>query len=36
MSRVSEEPKTGVLDDLELYTGIYRQMLMIRGFEELV
>ena len=36
MSRLSDKPKTGVLDDLELYTGIYRQMLLIRGFEELV
>ncbi len=27
---------TRVLDDLELYTRIYRQMLLIRGFEELV
>ena len=25
-----------VLDDLELYTSIYRQMLLIRGFEDLV
>ena len=25
-----------VLDDVELYTRIYRQMLLIRGFEELV
>jgi TPP-dependent pyruvate/acetoin dehydrogenase alpha subunit len=25
-----------VLDDLELYTAIYRQMLLIRGFEDLV
>src|SRR5581483_1581825 len=25
-----------VLDDLELYTGIYRQMRLIRGFEDLV
>src|SRR5215475_11637976 len=25
-----------VLDDLELYTRIYRQMLLIRGFEDLV
>jgi TPP-dependent pyruvate/acetoin dehydrogenase alpha subunit len=33
MSRVSD---SAVLDDLELYTGIYRQMLLIRGFEELV
>jgi TPP-dependent pyruvate/acetoin dehydrogenase alpha subunit len=36
MSSVSEQPVTGVLDDLELYTGIYRQMLLIRGFEDLV
>ncbi len=36
MSRVSEQPATGVLDNLELYTGIYRQMLLIRGFEDLV
>jgi TPP-dependent pyruvate/acetoin dehydrogenase alpha subunit len=36
MSRVSDQPATGVLDDVELYTRIYRQMLVIRGFEELV
>jgi TPP-dependent pyruvate/acetoin dehydrogenase alpha subunit len=36
MSHVSEKPTTGVLDDPELYTRIYRQMLLIRGFEELV
>jgi len=36
MSRVSDQPATGVLDDLDLYTRIYRQMLLIRGFEELV
>jgi TPP-dependent pyruvate/acetoin dehydrogenase alpha subunit len=36
MSRVSDQSATGVLDDLDLYTGIYRQMLLIRGFEELV
>jgi TPP-dependent pyruvate/acetoin dehydrogenase alpha subunit len=36
MSRVSDGPTTGVLDDLELYTGIYRRMLLIRGFEDLV
>ena len=36
MSHVSAQPKTGVLGDLDLYTGIYRQMLLIRGFEELV
>jgi TPP-dependent pyruvate/acetoin dehydrogenase alpha subunit len=35
MSRLSDKP-TGVLDDLDLYTGIYRQMLLIRGFEDLV
>jgi len=35
MSRVSK-PAAGVLDDLDLYTRIYRQMLLIRGFEELV
>src|SRR5262252_9414680 len=33
MSHVSE---SAVLDDLELYTGLYRQMLLIRGFEELI
>jgi TPP-dependent pyruvate/acetoin dehydrogenase alpha subunit len=36
MSHVSEKPTTGVLDDLELYTRIYRQMHLIRGFEDLV
>jgi TPP-dependent pyruvate/acetoin dehydrogenase alpha subunit len=36
VSHVSEKPQTGVLDDLELYTRIYRQMLLIRGFEDLV
>ena len=36
MSRVSDKAATGVLDDLDLYVGIYRQMLLIRGFEELV
>ena len=36
MSRVSDQPATGVLDDLDLYARIYRQMLLIRGFEELV
>jgi TPP-dependent pyruvate/acetoin dehydrogenase alpha subunit len=36
MSHVDEKPRTGVLDDPELYTGIYRQMLLIRGFEDLV
>jgi TPP-dependent pyruvate/acetoin dehydrogenase alpha subunit len=28
--------ETTVLGDLELYTRLYRQMLLIRGFEELV
>ena len=36
MSPVSDQPATGVLDDLDLYAGIYRQMLVIRGFEDLV
>jgi TPP-dependent pyruvate/acetoin dehydrogenase alpha subunit len=36
MSHVSDKPVTGTLDDLELYAGIYRQMLLIRGFEDLV
>ena len=36
MSNVSDSPATGVLDDVELYTRIYRQMLLIRGFEDLV
>jgi acetoin:2,6-dichlorophenolindophenol oxidoreductase subunit alpha len=36
VSHVSEEPQKGVLEDLDLYTGIYRQMLLIRGFEDLV
>ncbi len=36
MSRVRDKPATGLLDDLDLYTRIYRQMLLIRGFEDLV
>jgi TPP-dependent pyruvate/acetoin dehydrogenase alpha subunit len=36
VSHVSDKAATGVLDDLDLYTRIYRQMLLIRGFEELV
>ncbi len=36
MSPVSEQPTVGVLEDLELYTRIYRQMVLIRGFEDLV
>src|SRR4051794_22853802 len=30
------ETSTRALDDLELYTGIYRQMLLIRGVEDLI
>jgi TPP-dependent pyruvate/acetoin dehydrogenase alpha subunit len=36
MSHVSDQPATGVLDDLALYADIYRRMLLIRGFEDLV
>jgi TPP-dependent pyruvate/acetoin dehydrogenase alpha subunit len=36
VSHVNDKPVTGILDDLDLYTGIYRQMLLIRGFEDLV
>ena len=36
MSHVSDKPAAGVLDDLDLYTKLYRRMLLIRGFEELV
>ena len=36
MSRLSDKPATGVLDDVDLYTGIYRQMLLIRGIEDLI
>ena len=36
MSQVGDKAVTGVLDDLDLYTRIYRQMLLIRGFEDLV
>jgi TPP-dependent pyruvate/acetoin dehydrogenase alpha subunit len=36
MSRVSDQRATGILDDVDLYTRIYRQMLVIRGFEDLV
>jgi acetoin:2,6-dichlorophenolindophenol oxidoreductase subunit alpha len=35
MSHVSDQA-TGVLDDLDLYKHIYRRMLVIRGFEDLV
>jgi acetoin:2,6-dichlorophenolindophenol oxidoreductase subunit alpha len=36
VSRVSDKTAARVLDDRDLYIGIYRQMLLIRGFEELV
>jgi TPP-dependent pyruvate/acetoin dehydrogenase alpha subunit len=36
MTQVGDKPATGVLDDLELYTDVYRRMLLIRGFEDLV
>jgi acetoin:2,6-dichlorophenolindophenol oxidoreductase subunit alpha len=36
VSQVSDKPAAGALDDVELYTGIYRRMLLIRGFEDLV
>jgi acetoin:2,6-dichlorophenolindophenol oxidoreductase subunit alpha len=36
MSHVRDEAATGVLDDLDLYKDIYRRMLLIRGFEDLV
>src|SRR6476620_7265144 len=36
MSNDSDTPATGALDDVDLYTRLFRQMLLIRGFEELV
>jgi TPP-dependent pyruvate/acetoin dehydrogenase alpha subunit len=36
VSQVSDKPTAGALDDLDLYLGLYRQMLLIRGFEDLV
>jgi acetoin:2,6-dichlorophenolindophenol oxidoreductase subunit alpha len=36
MSHVSDRPAAGALDDVDLYARIYRQMLLIRGFEDLV
>ena len=36
MSQLKGSPVAGVLDDLELYARLYRQMVLIRGFEELV
>jgi hypothetical protein len=32
VSHVSDTRTSGVLDDLDLYTAIYRQMVLIRGF----
>ncbi len=36
LSQLTGSPAAGALDDLDLYARIYRQMLLIRGFEELV
>jgi TPP-dependent pyruvate/acetoin dehydrogenase alpha subunit len=36
VSQISDKQAAAVLDDLELYMRIYRQMLLIRGFEDLV
>jgi acetoin:2,6-dichlorophenolindophenol oxidoreductase subunit alpha len=36
MTHVSDQRATGVLDDLDLYRDLYRRMLLIRGFEDLV
>ncbi len=36
MSEVGVEPAAGVLDDIDLYVGLYRRMLLIRGIEELI
>lgn len=36
MSQVSDTTTSGVLDDPELYVDLYRRMLLIRGFEDLV
>jgi TPP-dependent pyruvate/acetoin dehydrogenase alpha subunit len=36
VSQLSEKPVAGVLDDVALYIGLYRKMLLIRGFEDLV
>jgi TPP-dependent pyruvate/acetoin dehydrogenase alpha subunit len=36
VSHVSDKPVAGLLDDLDLYTAIYRRMQLIRGFEDLV
>ena len=36
MSRVSGGPETGVVEDLDRFTEMYRRMLLIRGFEDRV
>jgi TPP-dependent pyruvate/acetoin dehydrogenase alpha subunit len=36
VSQVSDKAVSGVLDDVELYVDLYRRMLLIRGFEDLV
>jgi acetoin:2,6-dichlorophenolindophenol oxidoreductase subunit alpha len=36
VSHVSARPETHVLDELDLYTRMYRRMRLIRGFEDLV
>jgi TPP-dependent pyruvate/acetoin dehydrogenase alpha subunit len=36
VSHVSDKSATGVLDDLGLYTDLYRRMLLIRGVEDLI
>jgi TPP-dependent pyruvate/acetoin dehydrogenase alpha subunit len=36
VSHVGDKPAAGVLDDVGLYTRLYRQMLLIRGVEELI
>jgi TPP-dependent pyruvate/acetoin dehydrogenase alpha subunit len=36
VSRVSDSPEAGVVEDLDLYTELYRRMLLIRGFEDRV
>jgi TPP-dependent pyruvate/acetoin dehydrogenase alpha subunit len=36
MTDLRDQAATGVFDDLDLYKDIYRRMLLIRGFEDLV
>jgi TPP-dependent pyruvate/acetoin dehydrogenase alpha subunit len=35
-THASNEPAAGVLEDLDLYVGLYHRMLLIRGVEELI